>query len=308
MRSSLSDDWRRATDWCCRPSPAASRCRAGAHGFVAQHASPTLIWLVADAGDADHFVLDDGGFADARLAPAAEPAVRHAQIAQAQKRKESSDANSFQTDRLSRNRTGSRAHADVVKLSQAVALMARSVSDGQIEIAFNAMDLKICSRPHSHFAAIYVIRETQCQIAASVPDQSNLHAVAVDRDRHFLRRAFRVADRHNHAREILLRRSALRARGAADARARDASSRCSTRCIRRWPSSSSRCRSTLSAMCRWAGAIRRAVRRARDRRDVSCAASRCSRPGRRARRRACSPSSTRWCSCNRGSRCWIFSR
>ena len=61
-------------------------------------------------------------------------------------------------------------------------------------------------------------------------------------------------------------------------------------------------------MCRWAGATRACCSdRLRSSRCIF-AASRCFR--RKALRSppACSPSSTRWCSCSRGSRCWIYLR
>ena len=53
--------------------------------------SPTLIWLV-EVGNAEHFVLDDGGFADAGLRVRG---TRHAVPGQLQIGKESSYANSF---------------------------------------------------------------------------------------------------------------------------------------------------------------------------------------------------------------------
>ena len=120
-------------------------------------------------------------------------------------------------------------------------------------------------------------------------------------------RAFRDADRHHHAGKILFRRSALRAGGPADARARDATAdaqpdasaarqavhRAVDPCVRR--------RSARLALSR------RAVRRARHRGGVSLRACAVREQGPRSRR-ACSPFSTRCCSCNRGSRCWIFSR
>jgi hypothetical protein len=104
VRSSLSVELGPSEDWCCRPSPAASRCRAGAHGFVAHHAVADIDRVVP-MPSRGRLRSDDGGFADARCASESERAARQ------KRNKESSDANSFMTDRFIPHRTGSRAQA-----------------------------------------------------------------------------------------------------------------------------------------------------------------------------------------------------
>ena len=85
------------------------------------------------------------------------------------------------------------------------------------------MDIKICSRPHSISPRISFRPRIQCLEHHLCSDSSFLDAHRDHRGNYsFLPRAFRAADRRHHAGEILFRRSALRAGGAADARARDA--------------------------------------------------------------------------------------
>ena len=122
------------------------------------------------------------------------------------------------------------------------------------------------------------------------------------------RRACCDAGRRDDAGKILFRRSALRAGGAADARAGDAGADAQSDASaagkaddRAVDPDLRRCPARLALSGR---AVRRRLRSSRSISAASC----CSPPRAPRSRRRCSPSSTRWCSCSRGSRCWIFLR
>ena len=96
------------------------RCavEAGAHGFVAQQSIADIDLAGRRSGNAEDFILDDGGFADARLRVRADAATTQS-AGQLQIAKKCSYANSFQSRSIIPTSYRIARASDVAELSQA---------------------------------------------------------------------------------------------------------------------------------------------------------------------------------------------
>ena len=106
---------------------------AGAHDFVADQSVADIDLAGRRSGNAEHFILDDGGFADAGLRVELDPPSAPQQV-QLQIEKENSYAKFISKPiDLSRHRTGSRTHAMWQNYHKR-RLTSPCVSDGEFEM------------------------------------------------------------------------------------------------------------------------------------------------------------------------------